>query len=373
MTTAVRPAPISQEDIAAGVGRLLDVYAGASAADRGLICYTPDSRTYAAHIAVGMRLRGIEHDLVGMRPLEDAGLPARLMAALPDPDSFAGSFVVVTVERDTMSHFDVFTPLFGAYGQARCKILRIISASDEFFGRSMDHSPAELSDRNATLLHRLRMERQVQVTAPGGTRLSIELDHEKFQWISNRGKWRPGGFTVLPAGEIATYPARVDGTLVADGALNCNVVTRMDMRTAGCPVRVEIRDSEAVAVECANPELLELIEGCFARPHGRKVGELGFGTNDAIGGFVPDNSHLNERHPSLHIGQHDQALSVVPDNADVHLDMITDDATILLPTQGRSLTMSQLEVEPGIAHPVLLRDEDITGDCCSTGCVRVAL
>lgn len=252
MTTLVPAGPVTQDEIAGGVG-LLDVYAEIGPNDRAVICYTPDSRTYAAHVSIGLRARRIGHTLVPMRPLTDDALPARLRPALPDPDDFAGSLVVVTIERDTMSHFEVFAPLFAEYGQARCKILRIISASDEFFGRSLTPGPRELSDRNATLLGLLRRETRIEVTAPGGTRLRT------------RCGWRSP-------------------------------------------------DSEAVSFDCADAPLRELVQGCFDRPYGRKVGELGFGTNDAIGAFVPDNSHLNERHPSLHIGfgQHNQQRTVVP-------------------------------------------------------------
>lgn len=366
---------ITNVAIATGVAQLLDSYARVRPHDRGLICYTPDSRTYAAHLSIGLRARGVAHDLVAMLPLVDSNFPALMQAKLPAPDSFTGSLVVFTLERDTMSHFEQFVPLFAEYGVARCRILRVISASDEFFTQSLRLSPDELAALNATLLATLQLEDRVRVHTPGGTDLEIELDHEKYQWISNRGAQRPGGFTILPPGEIATYPAKVDGVLVADGAINCNIISNLDMRLGRCPLRVDIVNSVAQSVDCDDPDLRRLVEDCFSRRNGRRIGELGFGTNQALRDFVPHNSHLNERHPSLHLGfgQHNQPLTVVDYDADIHLDLITDDATVDLPRQERSVRMSTVVAQDGVEHPRLIRDEDITGDCCAAGCSRIAL
>lgn len=189
------------------------------------------------------------------------------------------------------------------------------------------------------------------------------------------GALRPGGFMILPPGEIATYPARVNGVLVADGAINCNVTTTLDMRLGDCPLRVEIIDSVARSARCDNPDLQQLVEDCFARTNGRRIGELGFGTNQGLRDFVRHNSHLNERQPSFQLGfgQHNQPLSVVNYEADIHLDLITNDAIVDLPRQAGSVRMSTLVAQDGVEHPRLIRDEDITGDCCATGCVGIVL
>lgn len=185
--TSVVTGQSAEVEIVEGVRRLLDSYAKVRPHDRSVICYTPDSRAYAAHLSIGLRGRDIGHDLVAMLPLYDPNFPALLRAKLPDPDSSTGSMIIFTLERDTMSHFEQFVPLFMEYGVARCRILRVISASDEFFIQSLRSSPEELAALNATLLAMLQREDRIHVHTSGGTDLEIELDHEKYQWISNRG------------------------------------------------------------------------------------------------------------------------------------------------------------------------------------------
>lgn len=351
----------------AGMVRLISDYANVAPDDLCVIAYTPESREYAAYLSVTLNDRGIETRPIGMRPFEDPRLEAELHRILPEPGELGGDLVVFTIEKEALSHFSVFAALFGRYGPHGVKVLRLISASDALFTTGLTMSPSRLAARNATLLSKLRREGSIQVTSEAGTDLDIVFDHEKYEWLSNRGEWRPGGFVILPAGEIATYPATISGKLVADGAVHANVVTTLDVRLRDNPLTVEIAESKAVSVRCDNAEMLDFVEACFRRPNVRCVGELGFGTNVEGGGFTAFNSHLNERLPGVHIGfgEHNQPKSIVPYMAGIHLDIITDDATLYLPHAGETVVLSRFVAEAGIAHPPLIRDEDITGDCCS--------
>jgi hypothetical protein len=370
MATGLNATRTREQEILRGMNKLLDDYAAIRPDDTCLIAYSPDSRMYAAHLAVALRLRGISAQAFAMRPFVDPAVRDNLHSRLPERHAVTGKLVVFTLESDSMSHYDVFAELLGLYPSSKLKVMRIISASDELFSTGFNVSPRELSLRNATLLRKMAQEKRIEATTDQGTNLVIELDQDRYDWISNRGVWRPGGFTILPAGEIATYPAAVNGVMVADGALNVNVVTRMDMRLAAAPLTIYIENSVAVDFEGGDREVAELVSGCFRRPNGRRIGELGFGTNNASSNFVPDNSHMNERFPSLHLGfgQHNQHESVVPYLAEIHLDVITDDVDIRFPSSGETLRMSSFVPMDEIEHPVLIRDQDITGDCCSQGC-----
>ncbi len=356
------------ERISQGVKVLLNDYVGIEESDRFVIAYTPDSREPAAWIALALRERGFQPAIVAMRPLTDETFHERFGQALPDQADLAGRLVVITLERDTMSHFNVFENVMRTYGMDRCMILRIISAGTDFFTRSLNLTPQDLSGLNATLLERFKPAKRLRVTTPGGTDLRIEIDSERYQWVSNRGVWRPGGFTILPAGEIATYPARVDGVLVADGAFNANIITPLNAALKANPVRVEIEDGKAVSLTCAHPEIEQLFQLCLESPFGRNVGELGFGTNSGIDEFIPVNSHINERRCGVHLGfgQHNQSLSRVPYVAEVHLDLITDGALVWVDDDPEPIDLSNVVVS-GAEHPTDALDEDITGDCCGLG------
>ncbi|MEU1076025.1 MULTISPECIES: hypothetical protein [unclassified Streptomyces] len=358
----------SSRELRDGVDSLLDRYVGITNHDHCVIAFSPDSREAAAWLMAGLKQRNVRTQIVGMRPLVDYEFAGRLNSAVSEADPDTGRLIIFTLERDTMSHFSPLLDVLQRFGAEQCMVVRIISASRDFFEKALNLGPDELSARNAALLTRLTKARSVRVRTRSGTDLRIGLDSDRFEWISNRGVWRPGGFTILPAGEIATYPARIDGRLVADGALNCNVITRIDTRLAANPLTVDIEDGRATGFTCADDDVRELVELCFKQPHGTRVGELGFGTNAGIDAFIPANSHINERRVGVHIGfgQHNQDRSVVEYEEKVHLDLITDGAELFLDDEPVPIDLDDLKLV-GDEHPALVRDEDITGDCCGFG------
>jgi hypothetical protein len=361
-------AQMVDERVFQGVDALLDDYVVIKDRDTFVITYTPNSREPAAWVALGLKHRGFNADIIPMLPLKDDSFAGRLAKVLPAESTLRGRLVIITLERDTMSHFDVFAPILRRYGQDKVMIARIISASADFFTKALNVSPMELSALNGTLLHRLDGAKRVRVTTSGGTDITVELDSQKYQWISNRGVWRPGGFTILPAGEIATYPVSVDGVLVADGAYNTNIISDLNAKLADNPVRVEIEAGKARDLTCDHADLLEMFQLCLDSPNGRNVGEFGLGTNHGVDEFITTNSHINERRCGLHLGfgAHNQSFSRVAYMAWAHLDLITDGALMWIDDEVDPIDLSH--VEPiDVPHPVDALDEDITGDCCGMG------
>jgi hypothetical protein len=360
----------SPADLTLGMDKRLNNYAALRPRDVCVVAYSPDSRRYAAQLRAVLNARGVTNSFVAMRPFHDPVFRENLDAVLPNIDDVPAKLIVISIEREALSHGNVFEDLFGRYPASRIKVIRIISASDELFQYGLDTTPAELSQRNAALLEMAWGEERIRVTTAAGTDLEIEFDHDRYQWISNRGTWRPGAFSILPAGEVATYPVSVNGRLVADGAARVNVVNTLDSRLADEPITVDIVDSIAAGVECRDAEMRELIMGCFERDNVRRVGEVGLGTNVGCTSFAPMNSHLNERVPGLHLGfgTPNQPTELVGYDAIIHLDLVTRDAEVTFPKAGRSVVLSTFVPPPGILHPSLVRDQDVSGDCCSRGC-----
>lgn len=348
----------------AGVDRLLDDYLELTRNDLPAVAYTPDSRESAAWIIVTLRERGFDPIAIPMAAIEDEGVASRLTAALPAPDQLGGRrLAFLTVERDTMSHSSTIRDILARYPAESWISTRLISASREFFTLGMARSKAELSRLNARLLKPMMQADKLQIETRAGTRLDVELDNETYRWLSNRGFYRPGGFIVMPPGEVATYPANISGRLVSDGAFNINVYTEIDARLADHPVTIDIENGLAVDYHCADPKIADMLEVIFATPNAKRVGELGFGTNIGVSEFIAMNCHINERKPGLHLGfgQHNQSIYIVDYECDLHIDFICHGATIQV--NGETLDLEHLEPldEP---HPELVMDEDIDGDCC---------
>src|SRR3954467_2894212 len=103
-----------------GVQSLLDSYIKTSADDHVVLLYTSDSAESAAWVSAALDLRGILYKRVWMAPLWDKGFVARLTSALPDPAELGGRLVVLSFERDTMSHT---LPLIDAIAKYNKKIV----------------------------------------------------------------------------------------------------------------------------------------------------------------------------------------------------------------------------------------------------------
>ena len=357
-----------------GVQSLLDDYVQVRPTDCTVLLYTSDSQDAVAWVSAALELRRIPTTRVWMAPLRDEGFAQRLADALPSRAALGTArLVVLSFERDTFSHTTTLTNALAAFPPAQRAVFRAISAGAGFFASAMRRTPTELSDRNASLLARLMGARRLRVTTRGGTDLRITLD-AKYRWISNRGIARTGGVVVLPAGEIATYPASVSGLLVADFAFNVNAIVERDARLHHAPVRVTIQDSRVQAYACNDVELKRFLDECFHTDLAFNVGELGFGTNTGVVESLPLNSHVNERRPGIHIGfgQHNQDPGVVPYQCPIHIDLIAQGGQVFVDDDPTPIDLESF-VPARAAHPDAPRDEDVFSpeaaecdidDCC---------
>lgn len=361
MTPTATEAPLWE-----GVDRLLFDYACVGDGDTVIVAATPDSIEPAIWVSAACEARGLPVTRVWMDPLHDPMFEDELARALPE--TLTHRLAVITLERDTMSHAAALGRALSKYPADRTITTRVISASTELFTGPMRATPEELTRRNAVVLRALTEVDECTVTTDGGTELRIALD-PAFRWISNRGVSRRGGNVILPPGEVATYPAKVEGRLVADFAFNINAITDRDARLADRPVTIDVEDGRAVAWSCEDETIQAFLDECFGREHATRVGELGFGTNPFVVDPIPHNSHVNERKPGIHLGfgQHNQTPRLTGYACPLHLDLIARGATV---TAGNAtLDLEQLEPPDDIQHPTFPDDQDVfapddDGDCC---------
>lgn len=362
------------EQIWSGVQALLDDYVGIVGGDRAVLLYTSDSQRSAALVSAALELRGIGFERVWMAPLHDPGFAERLAAALPPPTLLTRRLVVLSFERDTFSHTGVLNDALSVYPRDRQLVFRSISASDSLFADALRASPEELSRRNAAILERLTTARELRITTRGGTDLAVTLDSARHRWISNRGRARMGGTVILPAGEVATFPAQISGVHVADFAYNVNAITDDDVRLDRTPVTIEIVDGRVVSHACDDARIARFLDQCLTTHCAYNIGELGFGTNFRIDEPIAMNSHINERRPGVHLGlgQHNQDPGVVGYQCAIHLDLIARGGLITIPGAMEPIDLDAL-VPSDAPHPTSTRDEDVfspdvleieEGDCC---------
>ena len=357
-----------------GVESLLDSYAKVNPEDKVVLAYTSDSYESAIWVCAALELRNIPVDRVWMAPIKDDSFVDRFISTLPSPKDITGRLLILTFERDTKSHtLDIATAL-SKYEKHQYAVFRAISASPSLFTDAMQALPEELSARNATILSRCVSAKYLHIKTKAGTDIKVTLDSKKHRWISNRGTTRPGGMTILPSGEVATFPASVSGIYVADFAFNVNTITSRDVRLHNHPVTIWIEEGRAVHYHCNDSLINEFLEECFSTHCSYNVGELGFGTNYGVIDAIPMNSHINERRPGVHLGfgQHNQDSSVVGYQCSIHLDLIARGGLVWIDDDPTPLDLEHI-VSSEQPHPNNCRDEDVFSpealdpnreDCC---------
>src|SRR5438045_7832802 len=107
------------------------------------------------------------------------------------------------------------------------------------------------------------------------TRRSSDL--RKLDWVKTSGLISPRYWSNLPAGEVFTAPASVDGTFVCDGTAGDYFNGKYGDLSAN-PMRLEIAGGRLKAVECARKDLeKEFWDYCHTDENSDRVGEIAFG------------------------------------------------------------------------------------------------
>lgn len=362
---------ILDTEVWAGVQRLLTDYAELEDGDDVVIAYTPDSRESAALVGVACEQRGVSVSFIPMRPLSDRGFPERLAARVPHVRTRSGKCLFLTFEKDTMSHHGEIRAFFSSYDPTKYRVIRAINAGRDLFATGLASSPRELSALNTSLIERLMRAEHLSIETDQGTKLVVQLDNQKFRFVSNRGLAQPRQFVIIPAGEVATFPAHISGKFIADFALNVNMLYDGDARLHKHPVTAWVDDGRLQDFECDDDDVRRFLDECFGRKNARFVGELGFGTNRAVKTAVYENSHLNERVPGVHLGfgQHNQTNETAGYACDVHVDLCAKGGKIWLDGENEPIDLEALTPSFN-PHPDMVRDEDVfseeiqVSDCC---------
>jgi len=177
-----------------------------------------------------------------------------------------------------------------------------------------------LSDR---LRERMLRAEALTVKTEAGTSFASHFDRG-LDWVKTSGLISPRYWSNLPAGEVFTTPATVDGTFVCDASAGDHFCGKYgDLQPT--PMKLEIRNARLVRVECARKDLeKEFWDYCHTDENSDRVGELAFGTNlglsKMIGILLQD-----EKFPGVHIAFGDPYGSQTHANwkSKTHVDVLT--------------------------------------------------
>jgi aminopeptidase len=177
-----------------------------------------------------------------------------------------------------------------------------------------------LSDK---LRERMLRAETLTVKTEAGTEFAAHFDRG-LDWVKTSGLISPRYWSNLPAGEVFTTPATVDGTFVCDATAGDHFNGKYgDLQRT--PMVLKIKGARLEHVECERKDLeREFWDYCHTDENSDRVGELAFGTNlglsEMIGVLLQD-----EKFPGVHIAFGDPYGSQTHANwkSRTHVDVLT--------------------------------------------------
>jgi aminopeptidase len=177
-----------------------------------------------------------------------------------------------------------------------------------------------LSDK---LRERMLRAETLTVKTDAGTKFAAHFDRG-LDWVKTSGLISPRYWSNLPAGEVFTTPATVDGTFVCDATAGDHFNGKYgDLQRT--PLTLEIKGARLHHVDCERKDLeQEFWDYCHTDENSDRVGELAFGTNlglsEMIGILLQD-----EKFPGVHIAFGDPYGSQTHANwkSRTHVDVLT--------------------------------------------------
>ena len=151
----------------------------------------------------------------------------------------------------------------------------------------------------------------------------------ELKWLKTSGIISVEKWGNLPGGEIFTSPLSCNGTFVVDGVVGDYLCQKYgDLKDT--PLKIEIKDSRIVKMECSNKELLEEFTAyTMTDENSNRVGEFAIGTNLAckkvIGHILQD-----EKLPTIHIafGHPYSAHTGADWQSTTHIDCVSIECSI---------------------------------------------
>ena len=311
---------VAPSELMPGAKNAVDVCLGVRAGEKVVVIADEVSRSVAASLEQALEEQGAR--FTGLL-LEDFG--PRPMTVAPEP-------VLDALEKTDVGVL-CMTPQPGELG-ARMAIVRVVErrqiryahmvgVTPEIMQQGMRadyHKVDELSDR---LRERMQRAETLTVKTDAGTSFSAHFDRH-LDWVKTSGLISPRYWSNLPAGEVFTTPATVDGTFVCDATAGDYFNGKYgDLQAT--PLVMEIEGGRLTGVECPRKDLEEEFwKYCHTDENSDRVGELAFGTNlglsRMIGILLQD-----EKFPGVHIAFGDPYGSQTLANwkSRTHVDVLT--------------------------------------------------
>jgi aminopeptidase len=242
--------------------------------------------------------------------------PAEILAGLEIAD--AGILCMQPMQGELGARRDIV----GVVERRRIRYAHMVGVTPEIMQQGMRTDYALVDRLSEQLLKRMHAARSLTVRTDAGTSLVASFD-PSLDWVKTSGLISRRYWSNLPAGEVFTTPASVDGVFVCDGTAGDHFCGKYgDLKNT--PLVVEVSKARMVKATCARKDLeKEFWDYCHTDENSDRIGELAFGTNlglsDMIGVLLQD-----EKLPGVHIAFGDPygSQTHAPWSSRTHVDLL---------------------------------------------------
>ncbi len=283
-------------ELMAGAKNAVDVCLGVRPGENVLVIADEVSRSVAASLEKALHERGANFtgqllEDFGPRPMGEAPEAVRnalektdvgMLCMTPQPGELSARMAIVRVVE-----------------RRQIRYAHMIGVTPEIMQQGMRADYRKVDELSDRLRERMVHAETLRVKTEAGTSFQAHFN-PKLDWVKTSGLISPRYWSNLPAGEVFTTPASVDGTFVCDATAGDYFNGKYgDLQAT--PLVMEIAGGRLKHVECPRKDLeQEFWNYCHTDENSDRVGELAFGTNlglaRMIGILLQD-----EKFPGVHI------------------------------------------------------------------------
>jgi aminopeptidase len=307
-------------DLAPGARNAVDVCLAIQRGERVALVADEASSGVAASLAVALdearaEWTGVLIERTGGRPVRSA--PREVVDALERAD--AGILCVQPREGELAARMEIVSVV----ERRGIRYAHMVGVTPEIMRQGMRADYRLVDALSRRLCERMRDAARLRVTTPSGTNFTASFD-SSLAWVKTSGLISSRYWSNLPAGEVFTTPASVDGTFVCNATAGDYFGPKYG-DLSGNPLTLEMNGGRLIAARSTRSDLeREFWEYCHTDEHSDRVGELAFGTNIGldrmIGVLLQD-----EKVPGVHLAFGDPYGSQTGANwkSRTHIDVLT--------------------------------------------------
>jgi aminopeptidase len=307
-------------DLVPGARNAVEICLAIKTGERVALVADEASAQVAASLAsalddAGAPWQGVLIERVAPRPLTAA--PKAVLEALESAD--AGILCIQPQQGELGARMEIVSLV----ERRRIRYAHMVGVTSQIMRQGMRADYRLVDELSQKLCDRMPHAVSLRVETPSGTALTATFD-PAFTWVKTSGLINRRYWSNLPAGEVFTTPASVDGVFVCDGTAGDYFGLKYgDLRVT--PLTLEIAGGRLVAGHCDRKDLeREFWAYCHTDENSDRVGEVAFGTNIAlhemIGVLLQD-----EKIPGVHLAFGDPygSQTGAPWKSRTHVDVLT--------------------------------------------------